>query len=299
MANTRRSIANIPIIDAHTHMFVRPDIANTAEMMIEEMDRVGIDMSITFQENANMVFRTPDYNSYIGHDYIAAMQKKYLNRIIGFMTMNPWHQSSSVIGWKEGKCNLVPRNYALEELDRCIKEWGLRGVKFHPGVHFYAFDDSYTETKIDIKKAPKLVANVLNRISQLQKEVNRKIPVLIHGASSGMVDHFNTSDQIARMAKEFTDITFIIAHMGMPWHLIGVIKVAHENENILLDTSATNTNAIRIAVKNVGNERVIMGSDFPFLSYEDMINMMSKAIPNPRERANVMGGNLARLFEIK
>lgn len=296
--NKKRKRTNMPVIDAHNHMFVRPDIANTAEMMIGEMDRAGIDMALTFQENSNMVYRTPEYNSYIGHDYIAEMQQKYPDRIIGFMTINPWHQSSSLVGWKKGECNLVPRNYTFEEMDRCIKKWGLRGLKFHPGIHFYAFDDSYTESRQGIDKAPKLVANVLHYLSEIQEEVGRKVPVLIHGASSGMVDHFNMPDQIARMAKEFPDITFIISHMGIPWHLVGAIRVARENENILLETAATNTEAIRMAVNDLGSNKVVMGTDFPFLKYEDMLNMITQAVPNQQDRANVMGGNLAKLFEI-
>jgi predicted TIM-barrel fold metal-dependent hydrolase len=298
VSKSRRVIPSIPVMDAHTHMFVRPDMANTAEMVIAELDRLGMDMAVVFQENSNMVYRTPDYNPYIGHDYVAAMQEKYPDRIIGFMTVNPWHQSSKIIGWKEGSCDLVPRNYTLEELDRCIKTWGMRGVKFHPGIHFYAFDDSYTETRLGADKAPQLVGTILQRISELQSEVGRKIPVLIHGASSGMVDHFNTPDQIAYMAKRFPDIPFIISHMGVPWHLVGAIRVARENRNIYLETAATSTEAIRMAVNDVGADRVIMGADSPFLSYEGMLSMVAEAVPDTSDRAMVMGGTLAKLLKI-
>ena len=82
-----------------------------------------------------MTFRTPDYNPYIGHDYIGSVQAKYADRLIGFFTMNPWHQSTAVLGWKQGRCELVQRNYALEELDRGIKELKLQGVKFLSLIH--------------------------------------------------------------------------------------------------------------------------------------------------------------------
>ncbi len=285
-----------PIIDAHNHLCARPDMALTAEMLIERMDSIGIDKAIVFQENANMAFRTPDYNPYIGHDYIGAVQARYPDRLIGFFTMNPWHQSTGVWGWKPGRCELVKRNYALEELERGIKDLKLKGVKFHPGVHFYAFNDSYSESKGSIDDAPGIVAAVMKRIVELQREVGRRIPVLVHAATGGMVDHFHSPEVVADVARRFPDVTFIMAHMGCPWHLAGAIRAARELPNILLETAATDMLSIRKAVQDAGSDRVVMGSDFPFLSSEAMLEAVRIAVTNEEDRAKVMGRNLALLF---
>ncbi|NLB74075.1 MAG: amidohydrolase family protein [Firmicutes bacterium] len=289
-------MAKTPIIDAHNHLCARPDMALTAEMLIDEMDRLGIDRAIVFQENANMTFRTPDYNPYIGHDYIGSVQAKYADRLIGFFTMNPWHQSTAVLGWKQGRCELVQRNYALEELDRGIKELKLQGVKFHPGVHFYAFNDAYSESKGSVDEAPRIVGAVMDRIMELQQEVGRRIPVLVHAATGGMVDHFHSPEVVADVARRYPDITFIMAHMGCPWHLAGAIRAARELPNILLETAATDVLSIRRAVHDVGSDRVVMGSDFPFLSSEAMLDAVRTAVPDAKDRAKVLGGNLATLF---
>lgn len=287
------------VIDAHNHLCARPDMALTAEMLVEEMDRLGIDKAIVFQENANMAFRTPDYNPYIGHDYISSAQKKFPDRLIGFFTMNPWHQSTSVWGWKPGRCNLVTRNFALEELDRGIKELGLRGVKFHPGVHYYAFNDAYTESRSGIDEAPRIVGTVMDRIVELQREVGRKIPVLVHTATGGMVDHFHSPEVVADVARRYPEITFIMAHMGCPWHLGSAIRFARELPNILLETAATDAAAIRMAVQGAGYDRVVMGSDSPFLGAEAMLAAVRAAVPDEIDRAKVLGGNLATLFDIE
>lgn len=287
------------VIDAHNHLCARPDMALTAEMLIEEMDRLGIDKAIVFQENANMAFRTPDYNPYIGHDYIASAQAKYPDRLIGFVTMNPWYQSTNSWGWKPGRCNLVTRNFALEELNRGIIDLGLKGVKFHPGVHYYAFDDSYTESRISVDEAPRIVGTILDRVVELQRELGRKIPVLVHAATGGMVDHFHSPEVVANVARRYPELTFIMAHMGCPWHLAGAIRAARELPNILLETAAVDVASIRMAVRDAGSDRVVMGSDFPFLSSEGMLSAIKAAVPDDEERAEVLGGNLAALFGLE
>src|SRR5262245_22985811 len=52
---------------------------------------------------------------FVGNDYVAGVVEKYPDRFIGFASVDPWKGQA-----------------ALKELERAVKELGLRGLKLHP-----------------------------------------------------------------------------------------------------------------------------------------------------------------------
>jgi predicted TIM-barrel fold metal-dependent hydrolase len=91
--------------------------------------------------------------------------------------------------------------------------------------------------------------------------------------------------------------------MGMmDWEMNqAVVEVAQECPNVYLIGSATNDKAVLYAVRQLGADRVLFGTDAPFQRphvvrawYEALLQYeVSEA-----EMAQVMGGNAARLFAL-
>jgi predicted TIM-barrel fold metal-dependent hydrolase len=109
-------------IDAHNHLG-GPDKGDgksqSPEEILEEMDRIGIDMAVVFPFNE--VY--PGVSFRHANSYIADTVNSHPDRLIGF-------------------CRLDPNagDEAVAELRRCRQDLGLKGVKLHPTSQNFALD---------------------------------------------------------------------------------------------------------------------------------------------------------------
>ena len=109
IAMLRERIEGEYVVDAHTHIGGRsmfyhlPD--SSTEDMIAEMDRIGVDLAITFP----FAGVTSDFA--YGNDLAAEAVKAFPERFIGFACMNPHYHTEM-----------------KAELERC-RQMGLRGIK--------------------------------------------------------------------------------------------------------------------------------------------------------------------------
>ena len=99
------------IVDAHTHLFERFEYLEglTAEQMIENLDRVGIDTAVLFTVEGLL----GDYRA--TNEQIAETAARFPGRFVPFASVNP----------RDGDA-------ALAEMDRAVGELGCRGFKLHP-----------------------------------------------------------------------------------------------------------------------------------------------------------------------
>src|SRR6185295_3033424 len=105
------------------------------------MEAGRVDIQVVFQVNQGACHRTPDWNPFIGNDYIAKIQNLYPGRVLGLATINPWLQPPKAYTHpleRRGQTfDRFTRNLAIEECGRAIGELGLHGVKMHPKEHGY------------------------------------------------------------------------------------------------------------------------------------------------------------------
>lgn len=108
------------VIDAHSHIgglakwYHLPD--STTEGMVAEMDRLGVDLAVTF----SFTGVTSDYVA--GNDTVVREIAKFPDRFVGLATVNP-HYS----------------HLMTDELDRCRAN-GLRGIKLIADYQKYPTD---------------------------------------------------------------------------------------------------------------------------------------------------------------
>lgn len=192
----------------------------------------------------------------IDNDYTASIGAKYPDRIIPF-----------------GQVNARDAD-AADQIRRDHDRHGFKGLKLHPVLHGYHIVDR----------------GLLD-------------PVFEVCAERGMIVLFNALDDafihplgIEEIAKHHPGVPTLIAHMGTVWNVGEAILVAGRTPNIYLETSSTQLIEVRMAYRDLGPDKIIMGTDWPGSDFEMERLKIAKAVDNPTHRAAIEGGNLARLL---
>lgn len=178
-------------------------------------------------------------------------------RLIPFCAVNPWNGEA-----------------ALDEVRRCVEVHAVKGVKLHPTIHGYRLGDHA----------------LVDPVFALARDLG--LIVTSHGAS----DLRNNPAEFRQMAKAFPAVPLTMVHMGYFWETEYAIEVAIECPNLYLDTSRAPIFEIVEAVDKVGPEKVIWGTDSPFVDYDIEFSKMRK-IKDTEAYRLVMGGNIARLLD--
>ncbi len=250
------------VIDCHCHV----GRSLSAEELIEMMDAAGVGKAV--------VFVTPFLWGLLGqadyhdtNDYIADVQREHPDRLIGFACVNP---------------HLAPGR----ELERCVKELGLRGVKIHPENHCFAVDSL-------------IGGEIMEAVGALQKETGLRIPILSHG----MTTIGAMPDQFGRLAGRYPDVSIIIAHAaGFQNLYFPSFEPLTEHDNLFVDTAMTTVDDLHLIgmAARVGVRKVLFGSDHFARGQRNLYGnfqyVLERAFPDPAERRLVMGGNIARIF---
>jgi hypothetical protein len=123
------------------------------------------------------------------------------------------------------------------------------------------------------------------------------VPILIH---TGDPDTYGFAQPtlVGDLADAFPDLTLIIGHMGKRL-FEDAILVARWFENIILETSFRNIRDITRAVKRVGAERVVYGSDMPFGVPEIEMMKVRMSDTTAEEKEMVLGANMARILDLE
>ncbi len=243
------------IIDCHTHMGVswygwwRNEV--TEEDFIKMMDKWGIDKACV-----NYWSIQADQ----GNDYIAEFAKKYPDRIIPFGCIIPhWYKT------------------AAKEVERCVKQLGMKGLKLHPAANHYPSNSP-------------LVFPVV------EKAIEFDIPMLFH--CSG--DAFSNPHNLGDLAKKFPKATIILGHIGED-ACFEAIEVARECGNIYLDTTGYFNlyHLLHRAIDRVGEDRIVFGTDFVACNPGPELAKVRDVDLNDRQVKKILGENMARILKLK
>jgi predicted TIM-barrel fold metal-dependent hydrolase len=109
---------NMHVIDAHCH--VGRGIMNEldAQILLNDMDRLGIQQAVIVPWDQAIAV----YNE-AGNNYMVELSEEYPERFIPFCTVNPWYETK-----------------AIEELKRAIGA-GCKGLKLHPVYQGFQLTD--------------------------------------------------------------------------------------------------------------------------------------------------------------
>ncbi len=158
------------------------------------------------------------------------------------------------------------------EADRYLGEVGFRGMKVHR---------SHTEVHYDDPRYDRLYT----------KADEYGVPVLAHT--------FNPTEvqQVVEAARKHPSVPFIVGHTGgYAW--ADCLEAVAEVPNTYCDlcTSCADIGRVEAFTAAVGAERVLFGTDLPFLEPSHCLSQVYAADIDPAERELIVSGNILRLI---
>jgi len=250
------------VIDAHTHF---------ADVGRGSPPNTPKDLVAVMDSNGiDAMITTPPYSS-ISLDrtydepntFIYEAMKKYPKKIFGFARINPHFKEK-----------------AVERAERFLK-MGLPGIKFHPRNEAFAAND------------PTLIFPIV-------EDVEKHGAALLYHTGQPDTYGFAQPTLCGDVAEHFPDVPIIIGHMGKGL-FDDAILVAKWFDNIILETSFRTPHNIEKAVRIVGPERVVYGSDFYMGGPTGpMLEMMKVKLANMREQDKkmILGDNINRILKM-
>jgi predicted TIM-barrel fold metal-dependent hydrolase len=255
------------------------------EALINDMTTNGIDKTVILPMDYWLLYGENTVTLDKQLKAYSALQKKHPDKIIAFATAD------------------ARRPNAIEIVERGIKDLGLKGVNFYPQTGFFINDPR--------------TRRLLDKIYELG------VPVTCHTGQQGPSPFrakFGDPVHLDDIAVDYPNMMITAGHMAFGWHeqLFYGFGLKY---NVATDISAwqdvTKTNfrkfctVLRQALDRLGKDRVLFGTDNPFVSalmptkeYADLIKGLPQNAPEgitfTEDEVNaILGGNAARILGLK
>jgi predicted TIM-barrel fold metal-dependent hydrolase len=209
----------------------------------------------------------------VTNDFVAGCARDHPDAFIGFASVDPLAGAA-----------------AVSELERAVRDLGLRGLKLHPTAQGFRPDD-------------RAVYPIYETAAALG------IPVTVHtgttGLGAGMPGGGHLKLELSRpiyidaVAADFPNLQLVMAHPAWPWQ-DEQLAVALHKPNTWIDLSGWSPR--RFApdlVRNIKGQlqdRVLFGTDYPFLSHEQWFGAWDTLEVPEAVTEKVLLGNARRLL---
>lgn len=249
------------IWDLHAHLSGVPGRTPDERMaqLIEFADRMGVARLCIFMGMEWEYDPSPE-KLRVENDEVLQALSHWHHRAFGFVYLNPNHVDAS-----------------LAELDRCVGEGPMVGAKLWVARRC---------------NAPEL-DSIVRRAVELKAPIFQHTWIKITGNLPGE----STPMDLAELAARHPDARFVCGHTGGDWEL--GIRAVRPHKNIWVDLGGGNPTSgfTEMAVRELGADRVLYGSDIGGRSLASQLAKVYGArISNDDKRA-ILGENLKRLLK--
>jgi predicted TIM-barrel fold metal-dependent hydrolase len=267
-----RTCAPFPAIDHHAHPLFRSALEKDPSLymaakhfrmrpeafpedldhMVRHMDEANIDKAIIMAFDTSASDHWAFQGVKLTNDDVAGFILKHPDRFIGFGSVDP------------------RRKDAVDEVERCIKELGFKGMKFHPAaVSLYPNDETYF-------------------YPIYAKCVELGVPVQSHCGTTGL--YFTKIKYMLPVyyddvAVDFPTLKLVLLHFGIGgWH-DQAMSVAFRHPNVYLDISGASPRIIPQDLLMAANtpffqNKIIFGTDYPFVGLAQWFATFNKHLSN-------------------
>ncbi|HWM44569.1 MAG TPA: amidohydrolase family protein [Burkholderiales bacterium] len=211
----------------------------------------------------------------ITNEEVAELAHKHSDVAIPFASINP-HRG------KEG----------INQARRLIKDFGVKGFKFHPSVQEFFPND-------------RLAYPLYEAIAEA------KLPALFHTGQTGVGAgtpggggvrlKYSNPLYLDDVAADFPDMPIILAHPSFPWQE-EALSVATHKPQVYIDLSGWSPKYFPPILVQYANtllkDRILFGSDYPVITPEKWIEEFDKLPIKPEVRPLIMKENAARLLQL-
>ncbi len=255
----RRQLERLRIWDLHGHL---TGLGGTPEERIRWIlryaRRLGIQRVVFFMGLRFRYDPTPKQFRQDNDDLMKALDAAR-GRALGFVYLNPKYPEES-----------------LRELDRCVRDGPLVGVKLWVAAR---------------ATSPGVLA-VVRRAAEL------KAPVYQHTwyKTTGNLPGESTPADAAQLAEACPQARIIAGHTGGQWER--GIRAIRSQKNLWAGIGGTDPCAgmVEMAVRELGPRRVLYGSDCPGRSFASQLAKVLGAEIAPEHKELILGANLRRLL---
>ncbi len=202
-------------------------------------------------------------NSETAHENIYKLTKKFPKKIFGVASVNP---------------NL-PSLEVTSKLEKYINEYGFVAIKLH--TVGYSVNP--------LSKGGTLLFETANKL---------RVPIIVH---TGTGIPFASPSLNMIQAKKYPELKIILAHSGMNVFAQEAYIAAKECSNIFLETSWTSAENIEWFIKDLGSDKVVMGSDiFNNTCYNQTIEINKYNLINipDKDRNKCLFENANKIFKL-
>ena len=166
----------------------------------------------------------------IANDVAYKATQRYPGKVLGMAFVNPGFQKE-----------------ALDEVERCVNEYGFVGVKLY---HHYFMDNPV-------------------QYPLIEKCIDLNIPVLMHcghsmdPATRARQPRISDGVHMANIARRYPEATFIMGHIGGGGDWQWSLKAIADTPNVFADTggSVMDRTQLEEAVRYLGADRLIFATD--------------------------------------
>jgi len=248
------------IWDAHCHLSGVPGRTPDERLaqLIGFADRLGIERLCVCMGMSWSQDPSPEDMRQQNDEVLAALERWH-DRAFGFVYLTPNHVEAS-----------------LAELDRCVRDGPMVGVKLWVARHC-------NEPELDpiVRCATELKALILQHT---------------YLKATGNLPGESTPMDLAELARRHPETSFVGAHTGGDYEL--GVRALRDCPNVSVDLCGTDPTAgmTEMAVRELGAERVLYGSDAGGRSFASQLGkVLGAEIPEAAKKL-ILGENLQRLL---
>lgn len=249
------------IWDLHCHFsgVSGQTVQQRAEQLLVYADRMHVQRLVFFMGWPWL--HTPEPDEFRKqNDQVLRVLQRWPDRLFGFTYLNASFPDES-----------------LAEIERCIENGPMLGVKLWVGKRCSTSD----------------IDPVISRCGELNALVFQHTFLKITGNLPGE----STPQDLAQLAARHPDVPLICGHTGGDWTL--GIRAVREFPNISVGIGGSDPTAgfVEMAVRELGAERVLYGSDIGGRSFATQLAKVYGAEINDEQRKLILGGNLRRMLK--
>lgn len=255
-------VARFRIWDVHTHLDgVEGDTPEARmEVLVRHMDRLGIERIILSQGYDQYIRNPTPEQVREENDRVMRAVRHFPNRAYGSVYLSP----------KDLK-------FCLEEFDRCVRDGPMISVG---------------ELEADVRCNSPALDPIVERAIAL------KVPILQHTwiKTNGNEPGESTPYDLVELARRHPQAQFICGHTGGNWEL--GIRAIRDVKNVCAEIAGSDPTSgfVEMAVRELGAERVVYGSDAGGRSFaSQMAKVIGAEIPDSAKEM-ILGENLRRLL---
>lgn len=195
------------------------------------------------------------------NDEVLRALKAHPDRLLGFVYCSAHHIPESLV-----------------ELERCVANGPMVGVKLW----------------VAKRCASEEIDPLIRRADELKALIFQHTWYKVNGNYAGE----STPDDLIAMARRFPNVPLICGHTGGNWEL--GIRAIKDQPNLYADLAGSEPTAgyTEMAVRELGAERVIYGTDAGGRSFATQLAKVHGAAISDAQKALIFGGNLRRLLRL-